>query len=214
MKIVDAGYEILDPLNGEEILKKIERVARVCYKSEDKITEGSAEKMVRALIKSNHMAMLEHYSFSVKFICDRGVSHSMAGTGDNMKNDHQYAEVLEMMRSQGAKDNPTLAQIGVMQSSNSVKIDDLVLNAEDLYIADYLVAGYTRQIKVPYVAGVSVDTTQSNGFASKDNPDPDTRVWKQSQITYTDGLKAGDMVLVQKLNDNNKYVIIARVVEA
>ena len=53
----------------------------------------------------------------------------MAGTGDNMKNDHQYAEVLEMMRSQGAKDNPTLAQIGVMQSSNSVKIDDLVLNA-------------------------------------------------------------------------------------
>ena len=80
----------------------------------------------------------------------------MAGTGDNMKNDHQYAEVLEMMRSQGAKDNPTLAQIGVMQSSNSVKIDDLELNAEDLYIADYLVAGYTRQIKVPYVSGVSV----------------------------------------------------------
>lgn len=77
MKIVDAGYEILDPLNGEEILKKIERVARVCYKSEDKITEGSAEKMVRALIKSNHMAMLEHYSFSVKFICDRGVSHAV-----------------------------------------------------------------------------------------------------------------------------------------
>ena len=32
MKIVDAGYEILDNLNGEEILKKIERVARVCYK--------------------------------------------------------------------------------------------------------------------------------------------------------------------------------------
>lgn len=77
MKIVDAGYEILDPLNGEEILRKIERVARVCYKSEDKITEGSAEKMVRALIKSNHMAMLEHYSFSVKFICDRGVSHEI-----------------------------------------------------------------------------------------------------------------------------------------
>lgn len=44
----------------------------------------------------------------------------MAGTGDNMKNDHQYAEVLEMMRSQGAKDNPTLAQLGIMQSSNSV----------------------------------------------------------------------------------------------
>lgn len=77
MRIVKAGYEILDELNGSEILKKIERVARVCYKSEDKITDGSAEKMVKALVKSKHEAMLEHFSFSVKFICDRGVSHEI-----------------------------------------------------------------------------------------------------------------------------------------
>lgn len=77
MQIVKAGHEILDPLNGEEILKKLERIARVCYKSEDKIGEGSTEKMVRALIKSNHDAMLEHFSFSIKFICDRGVSHEL-----------------------------------------------------------------------------------------------------------------------------------------
>ena len=73
MQIVKAGYEILDPLNGEEILKKIERVARVCYKSEDKITYGSAEKMVRSLIKRGHEAMLEHFSLSVNFTVDRGV---------------------------------------------------------------------------------------------------------------------------------------------
>ena len=77
MQIVKAGYEILDPLNGEEILKKIERVARVCYKSEEKIGEGTAEKMVRALVKSKHEAMLEHFSFSVKFFVDRGVSHEL-----------------------------------------------------------------------------------------------------------------------------------------
>lgn len=77
MQVIKAGYEIMDPLNGAEILKKIEKVARVCYKSEDKITDGSAEKMVRALIKSNHTAMLEHFSFSVKFIVDRGVSHEI-----------------------------------------------------------------------------------------------------------------------------------------
>lgn len=77
MQIIKAGYEILDELKGSEILKKIERVARVCYKSEDKITEGSAEKMVKALVKSGHEAMLEHFSFSVKFICDRGVSHEL-----------------------------------------------------------------------------------------------------------------------------------------
>ena len=133
---------------------------------------------------------------------------------ESMKSDHYLAEMLEMMRSQGSKDNPVTLQLGVMQSSNSVKIDDLVLNAEDLYIADYLVSGYTRQIHVPYVSSVSVDTTQSNGFASKDNPDPDVQLSKQSQITYTDGLKRGDLVAVQKLNDNSMYVILARVVSA
>ena len=133
---------------------------------------------------------------------------------DSMKGDHYLAEMLELMRSQGAKDNPVTLQLGVMQSPNSVKIDDLVLNAEDLYIADYLVAGYTRQIKVPYVSGVSVDTTQSNPFASKDNPDPDTLYWIEKQITYIDGLKKGDLVAVQKLDGNNMYVILARVVSA
>ena len=133
---------------------------------------------------------------------------------ESMKGDHYLAEMLELMRSQGAKDNPVTLQLGVMQSPNSVKIDDLILNAEDLYIADYLVAGYTRTIKVPYVSGVIVDTTQSNPFASKDNPDPDTRVWKESQITYIDGLKKGDLVAVQKLDGNNMYVILARVVSA
>lgn len=77
MQVIKAGYEIMDPLNGEEILKKIERVARVCYKSEDLIKEGTAEKMVRALIKRGHEAMLEHFSFSIKFIVDRGVSHEI-----------------------------------------------------------------------------------------------------------------------------------------
>ena len=62
MKIVKAGYEIIDPFSGEEVLKKIERVARVCYKSEDKIGEGTAERMVKALVKSEHYAMLEHGS--------------------------------------------------------------------------------------------------------------------------------------------------------
>lgn len=77
MRVVQAGYEILDTLNGEEILKKIERVARVCYKSEDKIGEGTAERMVKALIKRGHEAMLEHFSFLVKFTVDRGVSHEL-----------------------------------------------------------------------------------------------------------------------------------------
>ena len=77
MRVINAGYEIISELNGEEILKHIEKCARICYKSENRITDGSAEKMVAALIRSGHEAMLEHYSFTVKFICDRGISHEL-----------------------------------------------------------------------------------------------------------------------------------------
>ena len=142
----------------------------------------------------------------------------MADGGSNMKNDAFYAEMIQMMRAQGSKDNPITLQLGVMQSANSVKIDDLVLEAEDLYIADYLVAGYTRELKIPYVSGVTVDTTQNDPFGTVDSEgnyhDPDTRVTRQNKITYTDGLKKGDLVAVQKLNDTNKYVILARLKEA
>lgn len=76
MKIVNASYEILTPITGEE-LKAIERAGRTCYKSEDKITDESARAFVKNLIKRGHEAMLEHSSLSVKFVCDRGVSHEL-----------------------------------------------------------------------------------------------------------------------------------------
>lgn len=77
MKIVKASYEIMDELDGTAILKKIERCGRVCYKSEDHITDDSAEKFVRNIIKRGHESVLEHASFSVRFIVDRGVSHEI-----------------------------------------------------------------------------------------------------------------------------------------
>lgn len=77
MRVIKAGYEILTPINRLEILKTIEVASRVCYKSESNITEESASKMVKNLIKSGHTAMIEHASISVKFICDRGVSHEI-----------------------------------------------------------------------------------------------------------------------------------------
>lgn len=62
MQIIKAGFDVFDPFSEESITKKIERVARVCYKSEDKICEGSDKRMVGALVKSKHYAMLEHGS--------------------------------------------------------------------------------------------------------------------------------------------------------
>ena len=77
MKIIKPSVELMEPVNGAEILRKIERIGRVCYKSEDKITDGSAERFVRGIIKSGHESVIEHQSISVKVICDRGVSHEI-----------------------------------------------------------------------------------------------------------------------------------------
>ena len=72
MKIINSGYEILSVISDGGIaeLQHIEKIGRVCYKSEDKITADgeSARKFVKMLIDRGHEAMIEHSSLSVKFI--------------------------------------------------------------------------------------------------------------------------------------------------
>lgn len=77
MRIIAPFHEILTPIDGVQILKHIERCGRICYKSEHKITEDSYLTFVKNIIKREHEAVLEHFSVSVKFICDRGVSHEI-----------------------------------------------------------------------------------------------------------------------------------------
>ena len=77
MKIIKPSIEILDNITPVGVLKKLELCGRVCYKSEDKITDESAVKFISNIIKRGHESVLEHVSFSVRFICDRGVTHEM-----------------------------------------------------------------------------------------------------------------------------------------
>ncbi len=77
MKIVKPGFEILGNINGADILRHIELCGRVCYKSEDRISDNSAEKFVAGIIKRGHEAVLEHAVVTVKFTVDRGVSHEI-----------------------------------------------------------------------------------------------------------------------------------------
>ena len=81
MNILRAGFEILTPISegGIDELKHIEKIGRVCYKSEGKITKDgeSAKKFVKMLIDRGHEAMIEHSSLSVRFTVDRGVSHEL-----------------------------------------------------------------------------------------------------------------------------------------
>lgn len=77
MKVIAPSVEILTPIDSDVVLKHIELCGRTCYKSEDKITEGSAQKFVQGIIKSGHESVIEHFSISVRFITDRGVTHEL-----------------------------------------------------------------------------------------------------------------------------------------
>ena len=77
MKVMEPFVEFAEPIDGDAILKHLEMCGRVCYKSEHKIGDGTAEKFLAGIIKRGHEAVLEHYSFTVRFVCDRGVSHEI-----------------------------------------------------------------------------------------------------------------------------------------
>ena len=76
MNIIKPYVELIHPI-PDNVLQHIELCGRVCYKSEDKITEDSAERFVKGLIARGHESVLEHYSVSIRMACDRGVSHEL-----------------------------------------------------------------------------------------------------------------------------------------
>jgi len=77
MKIVPPSFEILTPVEPGEMLARIERAGRTCYRSENRITPDSAAAFVRTIIKSGHHSVIEHEIISVRLVCDRGVTHEL-----------------------------------------------------------------------------------------------------------------------------------------
>lgn len=77
MRLIKPSFEILTPIDRSQILKAIEVAGRTCYKSDDKITDDSASKFVEMIVGHGHLSVIEHQAVSVKFICDRGVSHEL-----------------------------------------------------------------------------------------------------------------------------------------
>lgn len=75
MKVIKPSFQIITPIDSDQILKTIETVGRTCYKSEDKITDDSCKSFVSGIIKRGHEAVIEHYNITVRLINDRGVSH-------------------------------------------------------------------------------------------------------------------------------------------
>lgn len=83
MRLIKPSFEILSLMGMtedgcyKETLKLIELAGRTCYKTEDKITSESAIQFVQKINKLGHESVIEHSAMTVKFICDRGVSHEL-----------------------------------------------------------------------------------------------------------------------------------------
>lgn len=77
MKIIQAKAEPAQEIDAREIMSRIERAGRVCYKSESKISDTSAEKFIANIIRSGHESVIEHAAVTFKIICDRGVTHEI-----------------------------------------------------------------------------------------------------------------------------------------
>ena len=76
MNIIDASYKI-EKLPSREDMKLIEAAGRVCYKSEERTTDTSFVDFLEQIVRRGHESVLEHSMLTVRFICDRGVSHEL-----------------------------------------------------------------------------------------------------------------------------------------
>lgn len=96
MKFVDSNFEILEQGNTiKDIYKHIEKIARISYKSEDKITDDSAEKMINSLINNKHYACLEHGT--VYFIDDLAMVETLnnfTGTLADKYSQNKFSRVV------------------------------------------------------------------------------------------------------------------------
>lgn len=77
MNVIKPSIEIIDMKNYDDMIRKIEKIGRVCYKSEGKITDESAERFIRNILKRGHESVIEHEAVTVRMICDRGITHEI-----------------------------------------------------------------------------------------------------------------------------------------
>lgn len=111
--------------------------------------------------------------------------------------DNVYGEFAGMMRGLGSMDNPETLLIGQVKTCTAskfeVEVDGLVLDEDDLYIADYLKKGFSFKLETPYVYDSYFNTKSS---AVRDNR-----------------LNKGDLVALMQCSDNDTFVVLCKVVK-
>ena len=127
MKILQPKAEIIFPLQKSEIndmLKRVEFIGRVAYRSEHKITDDSYKSFISNIINLGHESVLEHSTLTVLFICDRAIAqeitrHRIASfTGESTRY-VSYKDDAEFIHPFGEKDIPDEWYKGIQQSEES-----------------------------------------------------------------------------------------------
>lgn len=72
MILLDPCIEV-ESFNGKDIMKKLEKACRTCYRSEESITEDSYKNLLKNCINRGHESILEHEKITITMICDIGV---------------------------------------------------------------------------------------------------------------------------------------------
>lgn len=101
MKIVEPSVELLWITPEPEWV--IEKAARTCYKSQDKMTDASYSSFCKTLVERGHLSQIEHAVASFKFICDRAtanelVRHRLASYSQTSTRYVNYEEGIEVIK--------------------------------------------------------------------------------------------------------------------
>lgn len=129
-----------------------------------------------------------------------------------MKN--AYSAIINHMRTQGAKYNPPVVQVGVVVAADplTVKLGDLQISKDNLLVADYLLPSYQRQLNIPLTDGSGVMSAEEVGpYGSHTHAISKLGV-SDGAINFTDGLKQDDVVALIPTADEQTYIVLARVV--
>lgn len=114
--------------------------------------------------------------------------------------------LIELMRNEGARNNPPVIQLGEMLSDVECRIGENNLGLEDLYLAEHL-TDHERAVDIENVGDVDATTTTESGHLHK----LQSITTKETAIRIHTTLKKGDLVAAYRMSED-KYLIFAKVV--
>lgn len=212
INIVEPSVELLWITENAE--KQIEAAGRICYKSENLITDDSAHKFSKMMFKSGHHAMIEHASASFKIITDRGVSHEIVR--HRLASYAQECVVGSTIIKTGSKLKTIKELYGKYSSPNgkthlktmfvkSVDEDGIILNNK---IVNVFYKGVSNVYRVKTKLGYEIACTDNHRFLSKNNyielknlsVGSNVMVNGRSSIINISDEKIKDLYLVKKLS--------------